>query len=178
MMKAPLKLMLLLITLFCFAAVGLEMYRFVSFQLELEQALRGMLRDAMELHLDDPFRASHVSYIRPEEVPGAKAFVRQMLRDRYGLDAGLRQTLERDFIGPMVIPEGDFIMDGGAYTDRVTVIDGYAYTEPVQQRNPSGQLRVLAYYKPMIFRLNDALGQEALLMDVSVAVEHRRYEGY
>lgn len=175
MMKSPLKLMLLIIMLFCFTAVGIEIFRFVTFQLEMEQALRTMMRDAIDLHLDDEYRSSHVSYIPPEEIGNTKAFVRQMLRDRYQLDSNLRQQPERDFKGPLEIPDESFVITGGSYTTRNVDLGGYEFTELQQSGTPSGRITVRMDYKPMIFRIEDALTTDVLRMEITVAVNHSHF---
>lgn len=175
MMKSPLKLMLFIILIFCFTAVGLEIYRFVSFQLEMEQELRSMMRDAMDLHLNDEYRNSHVSYISPGEISNTKGFIKQMLRDRYQLDSGMRQIPERDFKGAMVIPDESFMIDGGSYSTRTVTENGFTFTEPVQENNPSGEIKVLMDYKPMIFRMGDAVNTDVLQMEIKVKVEHTHF---
>lgn len=175
MMKMPLKLMLFIILIFCFAAVGIEMFRFVSFQLEMEQALRSMMRDAIDMHLDDAYRNSHVSYIRPENIDDTKVFVKQMLRDRYQLDGALRQVPERDFKEAMEIPDSDFVVYGGSFTTRRVNAGGFEFLEPLQENNPSGRMKVILNYKPMIFRMGDALLTDVLRMEITVDVEHRHF---
>lgn len=175
MMKAPLKLMLFIIMLFCFTAVGIEIYRFVSFQLELEQALKTMMRDAIDLHLDDTYRTSHVSYIRPEEISNTRAFVKQMIRDRYGLDPNMCQNPEKDFKGALEIPDSDFVIQGGSFITREVSAEGFSFIEPLQGNTPAGQIRVILDYKPMIFRMGDALSTDVLKMDIYVEVEHQHF---
>ncbi len=175
MMQSPLKLMLFIIMIFCFSAAGIEIFRFVSFQLEVEQELRAMMRDAIDLHLDDTYRNSHVSYIQADAIDDTKAFLKQMIRDRYELDAHMRQSPERDFKGAMEIPDADFVISGGSYDTRIVNANGFSFTEPIQAQNPSGKIRVVMNYKPMIFRMGDAMNTDVLKMEITVAVEHKHF---
>lgn len=175
MIKSPLKLMLFIIMMFCFTAVGIEIFRFVSFQLEMEQTLRTMMRDAIDLHLDDTYRNSHVSYILPEEIPDTRTFIKQMIRDRYQLDSNMRQNPERDFKGAMQIPDAEFVICGGSYTLHNVNSEGFLFTEPVQADNPSGRIKVLMDYKPMIFRMGEALNTDVLKMEINVNVVHQHF---
>lgn len=174
-MRTPLKLMLFIILMFCFTAVGIEIFRFLNFQLEMEQALRAMMRDAIDMHLDDTYRNSHVSYILPEDVAETKTFVKKMIRDRYQLDAAMRQNPERDFKGAMEIPDSEFVIFGGTYTTRAVNAGGFTFTEPLQGSNPSGHIKVVMNYKPMIFRMGDAMHTDVLKMEITVDVEHKHF---
>lgn len=140
-MKAGLKLLIEFILIFGFLAIGIEVFRIIKLNMDIEKQISIICDDAIELSMDDEFRIDHVSIIdrnRCEEL------IYHMLMDKFDLDLGLNPRTGSYLAGPLQLTVFD--IEEGQYK-----ISG---DKPIQKTNPYVWIKGSVEIKPMIMNFN------------------------
>ncbi|MCT4564970.1 MAG: hypothetical protein N4A68_11760 [Maledivibacter sp.] len=140
-MKAGLKLLIGFILVFGFLAIGIETFRIVKLNMDIEKQITIICDDAIELSMDDEFRIDHVSIIDRNL---CEELICHMLMDKFNLDSGLNPKTESYLAGPLQlivfdIEEGQYKISGD---------------KPIQKTNPHVWIKGSVEIQPMIINFN------------------------